>query len=100
MDLAFGFISENINDGGSRLTYAHENITLPVRSKLVCTVDELAKLKANFKKTDFKESCSRKGKNTKWRFYKLTNLTVFAKLLKVVPMGCRDAALPDPLLKS
>jgi len=38
--------------------------------------------------------------NTKWRFYKLTNLTVFAALLKDVPMGCKDAVLPEPLLKN
>ena len=38
--------------------------------------------------------------NTKWRFYKLTNLTVFAALLKDVPMGCKNAALPKPLLKN
>ena len=35
--------------------------------------------------------------NTKWRFYKLTNLTVFAALLKDVHMGCKNAVLPEPL---
>ena len=38
--------------------------------------------------------------NTKWMFYKLANLTVFAALLKDVPMGCKDANLPEPLLKN
>ena len=38
--------------------------------------------------------------NTKWRFYILTNLTLFAALLKDVPMGCKDAVLPEPLLKN
>ena len=38
--------------------------------------------------------------NTKWRFYKLTNLTVFAALLKDVPMGCKNAVLPELLLKN
>ena len=38
--------------------------------------------------------------STKWRFYKLTNLTVFAALLKDVPTGCRNAVLPEPLLKN
>ena len=38
--------------------------------------------------------------NTKWRFNKLTNLTVFAALLKEVPMGCRNAILPEPLLEN
>ena len=37
--------------------------------------------------------------NTKWRFYKLTNLTVFPALLKDVPKGCKNAVLPEPLLK-
>ena len=32
--------------------------------------------------------------------YKLTNLTVFAVLLKDVPMGCKDFVLPEPLLKN
>ena len=38
--------------------------------------------------------------NTMWRFYQLTNLTVFAALLKDVPMGCKNAVLPKPLLKN
>ena len=35
--LAFGFIFKNIEDGGFRYFYAHENNTLLERSKLVCT---------------------------------------------------------------
>ena len=46
------------------------------------------------------ESCSRERMNTKWRFYKLLILTVFAALLKDVPMGCQNAVLPEPLLKN
>ena len=38
--------------------------------------------------------------NTNWRFYKLTNLTIFAALLKDEPMGCKNAVLPEPLLKN
>ena len=49
---------------------------------------------------DFIESCSRKRLNTKWRFYKLTNLTVFAALLTDVPTGCKNAVLPEPLLEN
>ena len=36
---------------------------------------------------------------TNWSFYKLTNLTVFAALLKDVPMGCKNAVLPNLCLK-
>ena len=70
------------------------------RSKFVCTHDDLAKLKDFVNKTDVIESCSRERMNTKWRFYKLTNLTVFAALLKDVPLGCKNAVLPEPLLRN
>ena len=100
VNLAFGFISKNIEAGGFRYFYAHENNTLLDRSKLVCTHYDLAKLKDFFNQTDVIESCSRERTNTKWRFYKMTNLTVFAALLKDVPMGCKNAVLPEPLLKN
>ena len=70
------------------------------RSKLVCTHDDVGKLKDFPNKIDVIESCSRERMNTKWRFYKLTNLTVFATLLKDVPLGCKNALLPEPLLKN
>ena len=95
VNLAFGFSLKNIEDGGFTYFYAHENSTLLDRSKLVCTHDDLAKLKEFLNKNDVIESCSRERMNTKWRFYKLTNLTVFAALLKDVPMGCKGAVLPD-----
>ena len=100
VNLAFGFILKNIEDGGFRYFYAYENNTLLDRSKLVCTHDYLAKLKDFLNKTDVIESCSRERMNSKWRFYKLTNSTVFAALLKNVPMGCKNAVLPEPLLKN
>ena len=97
---AFGFILKKIEDGRFRISYAHENNTLLDRSKLVCTHDNLAKLKNFLNKTDVIESCSRERMNTKWRFYKLTNLTVFPALLKDIPKRCKDAVLPKPLLKN
>ena len=100
LNLAFGFILKNIKDGGFRYFYAHENSTLPDRSKLVCTLDDLANLKEFLNKTELIVSCSRERMNTKWRFYKLTNLTVFAARLKDVGMGCKDTVLPEPLLKN
>ena len=98
--LTFGFLLEIIEDGGFRYFYAHENNTLLDRSKVVCTHEDLAKLKDFLKQTDDIESCSRERTNTKWRFCKFTNLTVFAALLKDVPMGCKNAVLPEPLLKN
>ena len=100
VNLAFGFLLKNIKNRGFRSFYAHEDNTLLDRSKLVCTHDDLAKLKDFLNKTDVIESFSRERLNTKWRFYKLTNLTVFAALLKDVPMACKHAVLPEPLLKN
>ena len=100
VNLAFGFILKNIEDGGFRYFDAHENNILLDRSKLVCTHDEWAKLKDCLNKTDVIEFCCREKMNTKWRFYKLTNLTMFAAFLKDVSMGCKNAVLPEPLLKN
>ena len=66
----------------------------------MCTHDDLSKLKVFLNQTDVIESCSREKTNTKWRFYKLTNLTVFGPLLKDVPIGCKNAVLAEPLLKN
>ena len=51
---------------------------------------------------DIVDLCTREREraNTKWKFYKLTNLTVFAAPLKDVRMGCKDSVLPEPLLRN
>ena len=100
VSLEFGFILKRLEDGRYRYFYAHEINTLLDRSQLVCTKDDLTKLKNIVNQTDVIESCTRERMNTKWKIYQLTNLTVFAALLKDIPMGCRDAVLPDPLLKN
>ena len=99
LNFALGFILKNIEDGKFRYFYAHENNTLLEQSKLVSNKDDMAKLKEILKKTDVIESCTKKRFNTKWRFFKLTNLTIFAALLRDIPMGCKDAVLPESLLK-
>ena len=38
--------------------------------------------------------------NPKWRFKLITNVTIFAALLKNIPMECLDSVLPEPLLKN
>ena len=63
-NLVFVFILKNIEDGGFRYFYAHENNTLLDRSKLVCTHDDLAKLKDFLNQTDVLEFCSRERMKT------------------------------------
>ena len=98
-DLAFGFVLKNVEDGSGRYFYAHDNNTVMERLKLVCTPNDITNLKEKLQKVDIVDRCTWERANTKWNFYKLTNLTVFAALLKDVPMGCEDSILPEPLLK-
>ena len=98
--LALGFILKNIEDGKFRYFYVHENNTLLDQSKLVSNKDDMANLKEILKETDVIESCIKEKSNTKWRFFKLTNLTIIAALLRDIPMSCKDAILPEPLLRN
>ena len=100
LNLALGFILKNIEDGKFRYFFAHENNTLLEQSKLVSNKDDMTKLKEFLKKTDVSESCTKERSDTKWRFFKLTNLTIFVALLRDIPMGCKDAVLAESLLKN
>ena len=100
VNLAFGFLVKNIIDGTFRSFYEHEISTLLDRPQVVCTRDNWAKLKDFLNKTDVTEYNSRERMNTKWKFYKLKNLTLLAVSLKDVPMGCKDAVLPKLMLKN
>ena len=52
VNLAFGFVLKNVEDGSCRRFYAHENNTLMGRSKLVCTPDDITNLKEKKQKMD------------------------------------------------
>ena len=41
VNLAFGFVLENVEEGSCIYSYAHENNTLMERSELVCTPDDI-----------------------------------------------------------
>ena len=100
LNLAFGFILKNMENGKFRYFYAHENNTRLEQLKLVSNIDDMAKLKKILKKTVVIGSCTTERSNTKWSFFKLTNLTKLSALLRDVPMGCKDAVLPESLSKN
>ena len=81
LNLALGFIVKNIEDGKFRYFYAHEDNTLLEQSNVVSNKNDMAKMKEILKKTHVTESCTKERSNTKWRFFKLTNLTIFAALI-------------------
>ena len=66
----------------------------------MCTPNYIINLKEKLQKKDIVDLSTRERANTKWKFYKLTNLTVFVALLKDVPIDCKDSVLPEPLLKN
>ena len=70
------------------------------RSKPLATKEDLTENKKLQSNTDILESCTRERANTKWQFYKLMIVTIFAARFKGVPMGCKDTLSPNPLLKS
>ena len=65
----------------------------------MATTEDLTKIKTLLSSTDVIDSSTRKRANTNWNFYKLTNVTKCVAILRVVPMGCRNTILQDPLLK-
>ena len=79
---AFGFVLKKVEDESCTYFHAHESNTVLGRSKLVCIPNDLTNLKEKVQKMDIADLCTRKRANTKWKFYKLAKLTVFAALLK------------------
>ena len=85
VNIVFGFVLIKIEDGMWRYFYAHENNTIKERTTLVCTQAVITNLKDRMHKKEFVDLCTREIANKKWKFYKLTNLTVFASLTKMYP---------------
>ena len=56
-------------------------------------------IQGKVEKFDIVKQCTQERQNTKWRFKLITNVTIFAALLKNTPMGCPDSVLPEPLLR-
>ena len=91
---------KNVGDGSCQYYYARENNTLLERSKIVATTEDLTKIKTLLSNTDIIQLCAGERANTKWKFHKLTKVTIFEALLKEGPMGCKDTVLPDTLLRN
>ena len=100
INTALGFVLRNVETGEYRYYYAHENNTLFEKSHLLCTKADLITIQGKVEKFDIVEQCTQERQNTKWRFKLITNVTIFAALLKNIPMGCPDSVLPEPLLKN
>ena len=97
INIALGFVLRNIETGEYQYFYAHENNTLFEKSHLLCTKADLITIQRKVEKFDIVERQERQ--KIKWRFKLITNVRIFAALLKNIPMGCLAADLPEPLLR-
>ena len=85
VNLAFEFVLKNNEDGMCRYFYAHENNTIMEKAKLVCTQADMTNLKDRMQKLVFVDICTRERANTKWKFYKLTDLKILLRYSKMFP---------------
>ena len=99
INFALVFVLRNVETGEYRYSYAHENNTLFEKLHLLCTKADLITIPGKVEKFDIVEQCIQERQNTKWRFKLITNVTIFAALLKNIPMGCPDYVLPEPFLR-
>ena len=65
LNVAFGFVLKNVDDGIFRFYYAHEKNFLMERSKLVETEKCLIKNQNEVSNTDVIEACRKQRANTK-----------------------------------
>ena len=99
INIALDFVIPNIETGEYRYFYAHENNTLFEKSHLLCTKADLITIQRKVEKFDIVEQCTQERQKRKWRLKLITNVPIFAALLKKIPMGCPDSVLPEPLLR-
>ena len=97
--IALGFVLCNIESGEYRYFYAHENNTLFDKSMLLYTKADLTTIQNKVNKQDILEVCTQERQKTNWQFKLITNVTIFAALLKNVPMGCPDSVILEPVLR-
>ena len=100
INLALGFLLQNIETNDYRYFYPHENNLLLDRAFLLSNRNDLLNIQNEIEKVDLIEACTQERQNSKWRFTVITNVTVFAALLTNIPMGCTDSPLPEPLLRN
>ena len=65
VNLAFGFVLKNVEDGSCRYFYAHENNTVMERSEFLCIPENLANLKRKLQRMDIVNLCTRERVITK-----------------------------------
>ena len=100
INIALGFLLQNIETNDYRYFYPHENNLQLDRVFLLSNRNDLLNIQNEIEKLDLIETCTQERQNSKWRFTEITNVTVFAALRTNIPMGCTDSPPLEPLLRN
>ena len=100
VNLALGLLLQNVENSDYRYYYPHKNNLLLDRAHLLSNKNDLLNIQSEIGKVNLIETCTQERQNSKWRFDLITNVTIFAALLKNIPLGCLDSVLPEPLLRN
>ena len=96
---ALTLVLRNVEDGMYLSVYAHENNLLLERSLLTANKEDMLELQQKLDHLNIVELSTRERYSTKWKLLFTTNKTIFAALLKSVPVGCEDSLLPPKLIR-
>ena len=99
LNVAFGFVLKNVEDGSCRYYYAHENNAFMERLKCMATKWDFVKLENVLNNTDVIQACTKERANTNWNFYALTNMTVLLLYSEKFPWGVKTQYCQSHLQK-
>ena len=94
-----GCFLRKVKTGEYRFYYAQDNNTFFKNCPYCVKKPIWLKIQGKKERFDIVEQCIQKRQNTKWKFNLIKIVTIFAALLKNIPMGCPDSVLPEPSLK-
>ena len=93
INVSFGFVLKSV-ENEYRYYYAHNNNTLFDLPVVLADKDDLRFILDNLDDESYFEHMMRERENTKWRFYCVTNMTIFAYLMPRIPLGCKTETIP------
>ena len=79
--------------------YAHENSLFLERSLLIANKEDTTEFQHRLNDLIIVELSTRERSSSKWNLLFTTKVTIYAALLKSVPIGCKDYLLPPNLVK-
>ena len=87
INIALGFVLRNVETGENIGIIMHTKTVLFFEKlHLLCTKADLISIQGKVEEFDIVEQCTQELQNTKWMFKLITNVTIFAALLKNIPI--------------